>query len=291
MDEMKHRRLQELDRSDFEITKGEPDIRGWDVRNDAGLKIGEVEELIVDAQQKKIRYMVVDLDHRDLKLPDRKVLVPIGLAELHKEDDDVLLPAVTVDQLSILPDYDGDNLTDETEQQVCTAFGRSQSVARNIVGATTSEEATDNDTFRPERHVNERKEEANTTRLKEEASDTVKASKTEIPAIGSAEYYGNFYQHAFFNDYNLYKNRQQDRSLTQETKGSDYERGLRLWELRHEGDTLTDDASATGRRNRDLSDESRKELIQNRRRDYEERRSKKKSSIIQRINDEGLQEA
>ena len=31
MDNMKHRRLQELDRSDFEIVEGEPDIRGWDV--------------------------------------------------------------------------------------------------------------------------------------------------------------------------------------------------------------------------------------------------------------------
>ena len=43
MDTMKHRRLQELDRSDFEIVNGEPDIRGWDVRNNAGKKIGEVE--------------------------------------------------------------------------------------------------------------------------------------------------------------------------------------------------------------------------------------------------------
>ena len=53
MDNMKHRRLQELDRSDFEIVKGEPDIRGWDVKNNSGQKIGEVEELIVDAQKKK----------------------------------------------------------------------------------------------------------------------------------------------------------------------------------------------------------------------------------------------
>ena len=53
MDKIKHRRLQELDRSDFDIVKGEPDIRGWDVRNTTGKKIGEVEELIIDAQQKK----------------------------------------------------------------------------------------------------------------------------------------------------------------------------------------------------------------------------------------------
>ena len=72
MDKMKHRSLQELDHSDFEIVKGEPDIRGWDVRNSRGQKIGEVEELIIDAQQKKVRYMIVDLDDNELKLTTGK---------------------------------------------------------------------------------------------------------------------------------------------------------------------------------------------------------------------------
>jgi sporulation protein YlmC with PRC-barrel domain len=114
MDNTKHRRLQELDRSDFEITKGDPDIRGWDVKNATGQKIGEVEELILDAQQKKIRYMVVELDDDDLELEDdKKVLIPIGLAELDKEDDDVILPSVTVDQLQALPAYDRNGLADD----------------------------------------------------------------------------------------------------------------------------------------------------------------------------------
>jgi sporulation protein YlmC with PRC-barrel domain len=124
MDNMKHRRLQELDRSDFEIVNGEPDIRGWDVKNSAGKKIGEVEELIVDARQKKVRYMVVDLDDNELKLDHRKVLIPIGLAELDKKDDDVILPNVHPEQLHSLPVYDINNLTPETERNICTALGR-----------------------------------------------------------------------------------------------------------------------------------------------------------------------
>lgn len=124
MDSMKHRRLQEMDRSDFEIVKGEPDIRGWDVKNSDNLKIGEVEELIVDAQQKKVRYMVVDLDDNELKLDHRKVLIPIGLAELDKEDDDVILPSVRAAQLRSLPDYDKNNLNPEVERKICSALGR-----------------------------------------------------------------------------------------------------------------------------------------------------------------------
>lgn len=124
MDNMKHRRLQELDRSDFEIVNGEPDIRGWDVKDSAGKKIGEVEELIVDAQQKKVRYMVIDMDNNELKLDHRKVLMPIGLAELDKKDDDVILSNVLPQQLHSLPDYDENNLTPEVERTVCATLGR-----------------------------------------------------------------------------------------------------------------------------------------------------------------------
>ncbi len=126
MDNMKHRRLQELDRSDFEIIDGEPDIRGWDVRNNAGNKIGEVEELIVDAKQKKVRYMVVDLDDNELKLDHRKVLLPIGMAQLHEKDDDVILPHVNEFQLRDLPDYDEDHLEPHVERKICNVLGRTQ---------------------------------------------------------------------------------------------------------------------------------------------------------------------
>ena len=128
MDNMKHRRLQELDRSDFEVVDGQPDIRGWDVKNSRGQKVGEVEELIVDAQQKKVRYMVVDLDDNELDLDDRKVLIPIGLAELHKEDDDVLLPDVRTEQLRSLPAYDRDHLDAQVERTICNTLGRSDGV-------------------------------------------------------------------------------------------------------------------------------------------------------------------
>lgn len=133
---MKHRRLQELDRSDFVIVDGEPDIRGWDVKNASGHKIGEVEELIVDAQQKRVRYMVVDLDDNELKLDHRKVLIPIGMAELEKDDDDVILPNVQAEHFRSLPDYDRNNLTPETERDICKVFGR----ADTAMTPTTSEE-------------------------------------------------------------------------------------------------------------------------------------------------------
>jgi sporulation protein YlmC with PRC-barrel domain len=148
-DNMKHRRLQELGESDFEIVDGQPDIRGWDVKNASGETIGEVEELILDAQARKVRYMVVELDDDALDLEDdRTVLIPIGIAQLHEEDDDVLLQNVTIEQLKQLPEYDEDRLDDEVERAICTTLGRSTTTSD--AGAYTHDSA-----FYQHEHFNE----------------------------------------------------------------------------------------------------------------------------------------
>ncbi|WP_462266739.1 DUF2382 domain-containing protein [Mucilaginibacter sp.] len=116
-------RLEELGGSNYEIVPGEPDIKGWDVKDSEGHKIGEVDELLFDAEARKVRYLVVDFDDNDLDLEDeRKVLVPIGVAELHENDDDVILPNVTAEQLSNLPPYEAGSLTPETEHTVRNVF-------------------------------------------------------------------------------------------------------------------------------------------------------------------------
>src|SRR6187399_583083 len=125
---MKNNRLYELDHSNFEIVKGEPDIRGWDVRYSNGEKIGSVEELILDTKAKKIRYMVVDLDENELRLEHRKTMIPIGFAELDKLHDDVLIPNVSVDQLCRLPDYKRNSLSPELERSIASVFGRKVNV-------------------------------------------------------------------------------------------------------------------------------------------------------------------
>ena len=125
---MKNNRLVELDHSGFEIVKGEPDIRGWDVRYRNGEKIGSVEELVLDAKAKKVRYMIVDLDENELRLENRKVLVPIGFAELDKGNDDVLIPNVSIDQICSLPDYSRNSLTHDIERKISSIFGRKVNV-------------------------------------------------------------------------------------------------------------------------------------------------------------------
>jgi len=199
MDKNKNYRLQELDHSGFEIVKGEPDIRGWDVRYKNGEKIGAVEELILDAKAKKVRYMVVDLDENELRLEHRKVLIPIGFAELHKETDDVLIPNVSVDQLCRLPDYSRNLLTADTERKISSIFGR---------------------------------------KVKIEPVTTVKQEKVVTETgMPDDDLEPDFYSHEHYSTDNLYRNRLHQAKRKPGSE-ADYEDGLRLWEKRSEGDVI-----------------------------------------------------
>ena len=146
-------RLQHLKGSNYEIVDGEPDIRGWDVKDAAGKEIGEVKDLIFDPQARKVRYMVVDLD-KDYTSNNksRDVLIPIGLAELHKSDDDVILPGVTAEQFSALPEYKGDDISSSGEATIRNVFAPLGTAAG--LGAATLNTATDTDFYNHE-HFNE----------------------------------------------------------------------------------------------------------------------------------------
>jgi len=124
-------RLQKLSNSDFEIADGESDIRGWDVKDASGKQLGEVEELIFDYESRKVRYLVVDLEDNEFDLEDKEVLVPIGIAELHEDDDDVILNGVTAEQISALPEYDEDRFDTDHENNVRNVFGGLGSGDRN----------------------------------------------------------------------------------------------------------------------------------------------------------------
>ncbi|RYY93533.1 MAG: hypothetical protein EOO11_19580, partial [Chitinophagaceae bacterium] len=101
------RRLQEMRGSGFEMVKGQPDIRGWQVVSSDGHRLGKVTELILDTVAQRVRYLLIALtDNKVLQLEKREVLVPVGFAQLHPADDSVILASVTPYQLRALPRYD-----------------------------------------------------------------------------------------------------------------------------------------------------------------------------------------
>lgn len=125
-------RLHELNGSNFEIAKGQEDITGWDVKDSHGDIVGKVDDLIFDKESLKVRYLILKVKkNKDLGLREsRKVLIPIGLAQLDREDDEVYLQNLNVDRLNSLPDYDKDKLSREMETNTYnTASGATVPVA------------------------------------------------------------------------------------------------------------------------------------------------------------------
>ncbi len=137
----KVKRLQELRGSGYEVAKGQPDIRGWEVRDTHGHLMGKVHELIFDVRASKVRYMIINInDSKELQLEQRTVMVPIGLAVLEHQNDDVLLPNVTPFQLRALPKYHKDDLGTRAEHAISTVFGRTDT---KLPATSSGEEDTD----------------------------------------------------------------------------------------------------------------------------------------------------
>src|SRR5687767_2014262 len=113
--------LGELD--DFKVAEGDPDIRGWDVTTQQGDKVGEVDELLVDTQALKVRYIAVDLDE-NVAGSDRKVLVPIGAAQLDDDEDRVLVLGISADQFATLPEYRREEFNRDYESSLLSKFDR-----------------------------------------------------------------------------------------------------------------------------------------------------------------------
>ncbi|HEY0175247.1 MAG TPA: PRC-barrel domain-containing protein, partial [Pedobacter sp.] len=94
-----------LSTSNFEIKDGQPDIILWKVLNSARQYLGTVSELLFDEEEQKVRYLVLNLKGNIWKIEERDVLIPIGVAELDAVHDIVILPNITAQQLTVLPDY------------------------------------------------------------------------------------------------------------------------------------------------------------------------------------------
>lgn len=135
--------LKELRSSGYEMRDGEPDIRGWKVKNNQNIEIGKVDELLFDVQSLRVRYLILDLDGKPLNLVSRDVIIPIGLAVVDKANELVMLPEVSVGHLASLPDYKKGNLTIATERDV-----------RNVFAPVERVEYDDPDYFDPEEFYN-----------------------------------------------------------------------------------------------------------------------------------------
>lgn len=115
------RRIAPLDEVDFEVAEGDPDVRGWGVWGKDGRRVGEVEELIVDTAARRVRYLDIELDDKLTGMSNRRVLVPIGAAQLEPDHSEVRLQYES-DDIVRLPVYTAEGLTRDYEEDLRRGF-------------------------------------------------------------------------------------------------------------------------------------------------------------------------
>lgn len=120
-EEVRLRRLGEL--SEYEVADHDPDPRGWSVVGAAGEKLGEVDDLVVDPQALKARYLEVELD-RDVvsdRHTDRRALIPVGYARVEEDGHRVRVDALGRSDADTLPRF-GERFDDEYEERIDRHF-------------------------------------------------------------------------------------------------------------------------------------------------------------------------
>lgn len=94
------RPLSELD--ELRLSGGAPELLGWTVVDEAGDDVGTIGDLLVDMSARRARYVVLDLE-----TPDRRTVLPIGYIALMEEPERVRVPALTAEDIRLLPPYEG----------------------------------------------------------------------------------------------------------------------------------------------------------------------------------------
>ncbi|TGE17146.1 hypothetical protein E5J99_07675 [Hymenobacter elongatus] len=109
------RRLRDL--TEFEVADNSPDVRGWAVRGGDGNKFGDVHELIVEEASLKVRYLDVELDASlNVNHHERHILIPVGVAALDEEGDNVFVPSLTKESVLEYPPYQEIQITRQYEE-------------------------------------------------------------------------------------------------------------------------------------------------------------------------------
>jgi photosynthetic reaction center H subunit len=160
----------EARKREFKVADDDPDVRGWDVRTSDDVLIGKVDDLIVDIDMMKVRYLTVKIDRHLIGVAEnRHVLVPIGEARVDDVKSDVWVD-LDAARLVSLPAYETSLFDREYEDAVRDCFARPEpddATARAATSDYYSGNRFDDTRFFGSRRKGEQQEEE-TTLVQEE---------------------------------------------------------------------------------------------------------------------------
>lgn len=132
-------RLRELSDSDYEIAEGQSDIRNWTVTDERGEIVGSVSDLLFDSYSNKVRYIILDVQKNERYQQSRTVLIPIGIARIHEENDYVIVPNSILPKIETLPDYVSGEVNPGVENMVRHILSGDSDSGAGLTGHPLSE--------------------------------------------------------------------------------------------------------------------------------------------------------
>lgn len=102
------------DLPDYQLAEGEPDVRGWPVFDQSGRQVGNIQSLIVDTDENKVRYLCVDVQGTNR-------MIPIGQTELDESAGQARLRPSAWTEIGRYPEYQAE-IGPERERQYYTTF-------------------------------------------------------------------------------------------------------------------------------------------------------------------------
>lgn len=177
--------LKELNHSDYKIADNQPHIDDWKIVDRSDRKVGKVHDMLFDKDRMKVRYIITNLKNGEIMDEDRKVLIPIGQAQLKTSDKKVIIPNITREHLTKLPKYDNaDNLTQEDETLILDTFTGTRNTA-----TYNRDKFYENDNFNEDKfydHENTRNMENRTTDKKVDVvEENLEVGKREVQTGGA----------------------------------------------------------------------------------------------------------
>lgn len=126
MEAFENKHLRELGKSRFEVAPGQYDIRGWIVKNEDGRILGRVDDLVFDSETERVKYLVLDMDGNEMYLRDRKVMLPIDIAQLNEPSKNVMYPGTMANELTAIPTHEKGKFFSRNEELIREAFDGSR---------------------------------------------------------------------------------------------------------------------------------------------------------------------
>ena len=206
-------RMSDLD--DFQVADGYPDIRGWSVKTADGTTIGKVDDLVIDTQALRVRYLDVDLDRslRDrvqdaaasigakdaaalgARADEGHTLLPIGDVQVDDEHDDIIVSGMTADAIGALPrrahtSFDGDHERSVRDRLfgggATTATGTAGAAAAGIAGGAMHTHGSDDFDYDTHERFDDQRLFANRRAMRQDTEQRVTLAEEQL-AVGKRQ--------------------------------------------------------------------------------------------------------